>query len=121
MPASLYNLANRKHHAEINVVELSKVETVVLPPEPKLEQESQVLEIASDDHVDVVNNESSVVNEQETQVSTTEDTVETSYPEWDASWSKAQLLTVAQSLNLPVTSINTKSEIVSALTAATQA
>ena len=44
-----------------------------------------------------------------------------SYPAWDVSWSKTQLLAVAQSLNLSVTSLNTKTEIINALTSATKA
>jgi len=39
-------------------------------------------------------------------------------PAWDASWTKAQLLGVAQSKGLSVTTANTKAEIVAALTAA---
>ncbi|NBR00419.1 MAG: hypothetical protein EBT79_02485 [Actinobacteria bacterium] len=39
-------------------------------------------------------------------------------PTWDASWTKAQLIVVAQSKGLSVTSSNTKADILAALTAA---
>lgn len=39
-------------------------------------------------------------------------------PEWESSWTKVQLLAVAQSKGLSVTAVNTKAEIVAALTAA---
>ena len=38
-------------------------------------------------------------------------------PTWDASWTKAQLLVVAQTRGLPLTMANTKAEIVAGLTA----
>lgn len=39
-------------------------------------------------------------------------------PEWEPTWTKAQLLVVAQSKGLSVTAANTKADIVAALTAA---
>ena len=39
-------------------------------------------------------------------------------PKWEPSWTKVQLLAVAQSKGLSVTAANTKADIVAALTAA---
>jgi hypothetical protein len=38
-------------------------------------------------------------------------------PEWDSTWAKARLLTVAQGKGLSVTPANTKAEIIAALSA----
>ena len=112
MPASLYNLVNRKHHSE--------VESVVAET-PVSELQAQVVAQVVEVPVTVVVEPAVVeIDKVETQEQPAVE-AEVSFPNWDASWSKSQLLAVAQSLNLSVTPVSTKTEIISALTAATKA
>jgi hypothetical protein len=46
------------------------------------------------------------------------DAASTPQPKWEPTWTKSQLIAVAQGMGLSVTSSNTKTEIVAALTAA---
>ncbi len=109
MPATLYNLANRSHHAE-------KAVTVPEEPAPVSVDIQTAPALAA-----IVEDAAASVPAETPDDTTASDTQEPVYPEWDSSWSKTQLLTVAQSLNLNVTSVNTKTEIINALTAATKA
>ena len=112
MPASLYNLVNRKHHSEVESV-------VAETPVPELQ--AQVVAQVVDVPVAVVVEPAIVeIDKVETQEQPAVE-AEVSFPNWDVSWSKSQLLAVAQSLNLSVTPVSTKTEIISALTAATKA
>ena len=107
MPASLYRLANKSHHAE-NV-------EIVKQAAPEIE-DVQVVDSAD------------TVPEGTLQVQTSQDSqldadananVEPVTPNWDPNWTKTKLLDFALSLGLNVTSTNTKTEIVNALTAVT--
>ena len=112
MPASLYNLVNRKHHSDVESV-------VAENPVPELQ--AQVVAQVVDVSVAVVVEPAVVeIDKVETQEQPAVE-AEVSFPNWDVSWSKSQLLAVAQSLNLSVTTVSTKTEIISALTAATKA
>jgi hypothetical protein len=118
MPASIYSMAGKPHHAEVSTTVNDEV-----VPEPKSPQVSEEPVIESSPSANVI---SSVVQEtsgssltQETIESSHQETAEVSYPAWDPSWTKAQLLEVAAQLELNVTLINTKTEIIAALTAAT--
>lgn len=112
MPASLYNLVNRKHHSDVESV-------VAETPVPELQ--AQVVAQVVDVPVAVVVEPAIVeIDKVETQEQPVVE-AEVSFPNWDVSWSKSQLLAVAQSLNLSVTPVSTKTEIISALTAATKA
>jgi len=114
MPASLYNLVNRKHYSEVESV-------VAENPVPELQAQvvAQVVDVPVAVAVAV---EPAVVeiDKVETQEQPAVE-AEVVFPNWDVSWSKSQLLAVAQSLNLSVTPVSTKTEIISALTAATRA
>jgi len=116
MPASLYNLVNRKHHSDASDIETVAVEAPV--SELQNQNDAQVVE-APVVVVEPATVEADEVDAQEEQA--VEETVEVNFPNWDVSWSKTQLLAVAQSMNLSVTSVSTKTEIVNALTAATKA
>lgn len=113
MPASLYNLVNRKHHFDVEPV-------VAEPTVPELQTQNniQVVDVPAEVVVESVIVEADSAETQGQQA--VEQNVEVSFPSWDASWSKTQLLAVAQSMNLSVTSVSTKTEIVNALTAATK-
>jgi len=112
MPASLYNLVNRKHHSDVESV-------VAENPAPELQ--AQVVAQVVDVPVAVVVETAVVeIDKVETQEQPAVE-AEVVFPNWDVSWSKNQLLAVAQSLNLSVTPVSTKTEIISALTAATRA
>jgi len=121
MPASLYNLANRKHHSE---TQAEVAPTIVVDNAAVAEQivDSSVVLPANA----VASDEAAAVQESETAQEPAAENAEAadekiSYPAWDVSWSKTQLLAVAQSLNLSVTSLNTKTEIINALTSAAKA
>jgi len=114
MPATLYNLVNRQHPS---IPTTPPEEPAV--PEAKVEDAVEIAAIPvseSSSSFETVEESSAPASVEE--VSAPELTV--SYPSWDAAWSKSQLLAVAQSLNLQVTSISTKAEIISALTIATK-
>jgi len=105
MPASLYRLVGKPHHAEIE----QSQDTVA---EPQVHEVTPVESPVVADPEPTVQDQTSVPSE------------ETSSPvtvTWDPSWTKAKLLEAAASLGLPVTSINTRAEIIEALTAATSA
>ena len=109
MPASLYKLANKPHHAETPTVVDQKnleIETfqTVDAANTVVEGESQAQELNAP---------------QSSEVGTTSTTAELEIPSWDPNWTKTKLLDFALSLGLSVTSTNTKNEIISALTAAT--
>jgi hypothetical protein len=112
MPASLYNLVNRKHHSEVESV-------VAENPVPELQAQNdvQVVDVPALVVVEPAVVEIDKVETQEQPVAE----AKVSFPNWDVSWSKYQLLAVAQSLNLSVTSVSTKTEIVNVLTAAAKA
>lgn len=114
MPASLYNLVNRKHYSEAEPIVAE-----IIVPELQTQNNIQVVEVPAVVVVETAIVEADNVEIQEQQA--VEQSVEVSFPNWDASWSKAQLLAVAQSMNLSVTSVSTKTEIINALTAATKA
>ncbi len=114
MPATLYNLVNRKHPADEVTTSHEETHSISAndetpPAEAEIPAQAAAIEEATaTETLDEAAPEAEAV-------------AEPSYPEWDPSWSKTQLLSVAQSLNLNVTSINTKTEIINALTAATKA
>jgi hypothetical protein len=115
MPASLYRLAGKPHHSDA-------------PTPPAQEQASVPEQAAIEQQVEIQKEEFTAVepapeplNEQpfETEETLSSPVEADPKPEWDASWSKSQLLVVANQLGLNLTSVNTKSEIVAALTSAT--
>lgn len=127
MPSSLYRLANKPHPVNVTPAQTGKVEN-----EPAAVEPSAVVETQPEAHsindvaTPVVDTEPAAeladVQDSSSDVADVTDASATvSYPAWDPTWSKSQLLVVADQLGLSVTSINTKSEIVAALTAATSA
>jgi len=117
MPASLYNLANRKHFADSSAV--TNVAEEISTPVPAVESEVKIVDVPLAVAIETTIDEANKTELQEENI--VEEKVDNNVPNWDASWSKTQLLAVAQSLNLSVTSTSTKTEIVNALTAATKA
>ena len=103
MPASLYRLAGRPHPAEVSTAQ--PVQEARDPEGSINAVEAEVIESFE---------ENNAIVSQETQ--TPEPAVKTT-PQvtWDASWTKTQLLVVANELGLNVTSTNTKTEILAAL------
>lgn len=132
MPSSLYRLAGKSHHAEAKPqqsppAEIAEVQAsvpdVVIPAAVEATVVSHVA--VNDEQVveeTVTVDAAAEANDTEALVSDgAENTTATQFPTWDPNWSKAQLLVVANELGLSVTSINTKTEIIRALTAATSA
>jgi len=115
MPASLYRLAGKPHHSD--APELPEQEQTPVPEQVATEQQVEIQQ----EIVAVESNEPEHVNDQpDEQNDASDSSIEADpQPEWDASWSKSQLLVVANQLGLNLTSVNTKSEIVAALTSAT--
>jgi len=119
MPASLYRLVGKPHHAEVTQpavvhAEASVQNDAVVPVVADIvtatsEVESSVNDVAID--ANAASTDEAVADEANDAV--------VSYPAWDPNWSKTQLLTVASQLGLNVTSANTKNEIIKALTNAT--
>lgn len=124
MPASLYRLAGKPHPTEANQP-VAAPETVV-----EVQKILETTDVAQTESLPEVENNDEIAAQAEVssvESTSTDESVESSdgeaapvqYPTWDASWTKAQLLEVAVQLNLAVTSANTKTQIVEALTAAT--
>lgn len=128
MPASLYRLVGKPHHAEVSEsVKAAEGVNVVNEPAVSVNVESPVVVIAATTPDAMVNNnvaeDVSAVDSSTPPAVTSELTVAktptASLPTWDPNWSKTQLLAVASKLGLPVTNLSTKTEIIKALTAAT--
>ena len=129
MPASLYRLAGRPHHAEVPTVPVAEqvaAEPVVspvehAPPVSVIEEPApEVLNVESPAHDDTAGiNVSLDETAASPDVTSDESATTTSTVTWDPAWTKAQLLEVALQLNLNVSSANTKNQIIDALTAAT--
>ena len=137
MPASLYRLAGKPHHAEVSSVSPPPVEVkeavqpaaetpaveVAVPSEPANET---IVESTVDAAPPETYHEEASADVVETPVADevvepTASVEEPATPSWDPTWTKAQLLEVALQLKLEVTSLNTKTQIIQALTAATSA
>lgn len=93
MPASLYRMAGKPHFTEGPAVVAVSEEVI---------QKEEIIDPSI---------ESEKVDEPATF---------SPMPNWDPGWSKSQLLAVATKLNLEMSITNTKTEIISALTEATQ-
>ena len=107
MPASLYRMAGRPHFAEA----------------PHTEPEALVSSANGSDVVAVseeVIQKEEIVDPPIESEKVDEPATFSPMPNWDPGWSKSQLLAVATKLNLEMSITNTKIEIISALTAATQ-
>jgi hypothetical protein len=105
MPASLYRLASKPHHAETPAVSnqsIQEIEPTQLP-----------------DSIAIVEAEPQAQEAPLPQSAESDAPAETGVVSWDPNWTKTKLLDFALSLGLNVTSTNTKTEIISALTAAT--
>lgn len=107
MPASLYRMAGKPHFAE----------------GPRVDPEALVLSANGPDVVAV--SEEVILKEEIVASPIKSEKVDgpatfSPMPNWDPGWSKSQLLAVATKLNLEMSITNTKIEIISALTAATQ-
>lgn len=130
MPASLYRLVGKPHHTEVSEVSSEPVEANEAVQSAVVEPVASV-GIVNESHVESTIDVSPTETLQEETASdqTTSQSDEatdsaTSVEQsqvvtWDPSWSKTQLLEVALQLNLEVTSLNTKTQIIQALTAAT--
>lgn len=106
MPASLYRLANKPHHSETAATyDSAPVEALAIRAE----------EVAAA----VVESELPAQETPGAQVDVADDNVVPAAPSWDPSWTKTKLLDLALSLGLNVSSTSTKTEIISALSAAT--
>lgn len=117
MPASLYRLAGRPHHADasnIPVVDQTSVDVEAKNVDAVYQQPVQEASINFEQHDQIAVESSESVDQLEKESEASPVSVT-----WDPSWSKAQLLNVALQLNLNVTSANTRSQIVEALTLAT--
>lgn len=107
MPASLYRMAGKPHFTEGPRMDLEALETsangpaVVAVSEEVIQKEEIVDPPIESEKVD-------------------EPATFSPMPNWDPGWSKSQLLAVATKLNLEMSITNTKTEIISALTEATQ-
>lgn len=105
MPASLYRMAGKPHFTEGPRMDPLALETsangpaVVAVSEEVIQKEEIV-----DPPIEKVDEPATFLP----------------MPNWDPGWSKSQLLAVATKLNLEMSITNTKTEIISALTAATQ-
>jgi len=107
MPASIYRMAGRPHFTEAPPTNPEALETSASGPDAVAVSEEVIQEeVVVDPPV-----ESEKVEEP---------AALSPMPNWDPSWSKSQLLAVATKLNLEMSITNTKTEIISALTAATQ-
>lgn len=84
---------------------VTPVETEVAPPAPVEIEVAAPVEVAEDDAALAVI------------TALTEEPVAAAEPQWDASWTKANLLALAQSKGLPVNVSNTKADIIGALNA----
>jgi hypothetical protein len=111
MPASIYRMAGRPHFTEV----------------PRVEPEALVSSASGPDVVAVVAVSEEVTQKEEVVVDpplesekAEEPAALSPMPNWDPGWSKSQLLAVATKLNLEMSITNTKTEIISALKAATQ-
>ena len=83
----------------------TSVETEVAPPAPVEIEVAAPVEVAEDDAALAAI------------TALTEEPVAAAEPQWDASWTKANLLALAQSKGLPVNVSNTKADIIGALNA----
>ena len=81
----------------------TSVETEVAPPAPVEIEVAAPVEVAEDDAALAAI------------TALTEEPVAAAEPQWDASWTKANLLALAQSKGLPVNVSNTKADIIGAL------
>ena len=84
---------------------VTPVETEVAPPAPVEIEVAAPVEVAEDDAALAAI------------TALTEEPVAAAEPQWDASWTKANLLARAQSKGLPVNVSNTKADIIGALNA----
>lgn len=84
---------------------VTPVETEVAPPAPVEIEVAAPVEVAEDDAALAAI------------TALTEEPVAAAEPQWDASWTKANLLALAQSKGLPVNVSNTKADIIGALNA----
>ncbi len=119
MPASLYRLAGKPHHAEVSAVQpVQEAGTAgesinAVDAQPASAQVNSV-EAATIESFE--ENNAIVSQEMQTPEPTPEPTVEpTPQATWDVSWTKTQLLQLANEFGLNVTSTNTKTEILAAL------
>lgn len=127
MPASLYRLVGKPHHAEVSEnVKAAESVNVVNEPAVSVNVESPVVvaattpdALANDNVVEAVSAVDSSTSPVVNSKLTVTETPTASLPTWDPNWSKTQLLAVASKLGLPVTNLSTKTEIIKALTAAT--
>ena len=83
----------------------TSVETEVAPPAPVEVEVAAPVEVAEDDAALAAI------------TALTEEPVAAAEPQWDASWTKANLLVLAVSKGLPVNVSNTKADIIGALNA----
>ncbi len=119
MPASLYRLVGKQHHAEPAVREPEPAPISVQPEEisvPQAEETSTLDSFASlieTQDVPQSLDEGATISSQESLEN--ENSPLEEVPSWDASWTKAQLLTVAKEMGLNVSTFNTKNEILAAL------
>ena len=109
MPASVYRLAGRPHHTERQVTNVDS------SPFDAPEQMSTIADVQSSPTVDSTPEQAANVESAEVSPSSNQ------YPTWDPAWTKSQLLEVAAQLGLSVSLVNTKAQIIDALTAATSA
>ncbi len=123
MPASLYRLAGKQHFAEAPAIQPEDpdvTQQVVVEAQTEVKQDLPVEEVTAVEAPDLISSET-LASDSSSSVDTETHNTTNSSPKWDPMWSKTQLLAVANELKLGLTSINTKSEIVAALTAATAA
>jgi len=107
MPASLYRLAGRPHPAEVSTAQ---------PVQEARAAEGSINAVEAEVIESFEENNAIVSQETQAPEPVPEPAVKTT-PQvtWDASWTKTQLLVVANELGLNVTSTNTKTEILAAL------
>lgn len=128
MPASLYRLVGRQHHTEVTEQSnqiLNQPEVGDSSPETvKVETPADVVTAESPTTVENIEVEPAVeapvekLDNTSAQISEELNVVKPAIPAWDPTWSKSQLLDVASKLGLNITALNTKAQIIDALTAA---
>ena len=119
MPASLYRLVGKPHHAEAPEAQLSQNEkatetvgNVIEQPVPVVAPEP-VVEAAP---AETVEETVATVEPPAVQLSETETPV--AKVTWDSSWTKSQLLQAANEMGLSLPSTSTKADIIAALESA---
>lgn len=122
MPASLYRLVGKQHHTEPIVNEPESTPITFQPEDFKAPQVEETSVLDSFANQSENNDVSSTLAEEDITPASVDSEDEESSPEetptWDASWTKTQLLAVAKEIGLNVSVLNTKTEILAALSSA---